>query len=1310
MRSRGTTGIASSTRPSWLRRVPAVAIAALMLLSLAPSLHTGTADVNIDAGPYVLHMHFSELPRPWWNGTPCQFRQSVTVTAGLSDLPAGYAVSTALDHAVLVSTGKSQADGDDMRVVYWDGAAWVELNRTLDPGSAWNDTSTRLWFELHRGITASSSDGDYYLYYGNTSASNPPTNASSGGGVRSLQSGTAVSSSNGVVMVPISAVDTTKAFLMFNARHDSGRPVGSEVRGRIAAPTTLEFVRVTNEAVPVPITIQWYVVEYLSGVKVQRGEVFSQIMPTMDVAINPVADISQAFVIWSKTPGILDVNWSSDDPVIGELTSTSNLQFRVYDTNAGHRIWWQVVEFTNPADVMVQKGSIFTMIGTTTSVNATLSTPVDVNKTFVLVSFTTEGIGPDVGARMLRAQLVNSTTIMIDRSISGWQDNITEISWQAVELNDGSRVLSGTENFGLGVDTKIVPLGTVVDTNRSVAFASVQPTTGQSMGRSPYAGDDVMGVGSVTMALTATNLTMERDNTADEADIGWFVVELGGENPMITLGSEETGANVEIAVNVHHVRPNGSDPQLIVASPVVKIDSETPNPFALAIGTGAVQNFTDSDPRYLRLEIDVVGASDDERFVLVYNSVGQPSRLEVPGNPSGLLYLLDVDTSGIVPVGKRMNTTFGAGGSNMIFHNPGDEMYWYQTLWSLPSVSITSPVQDEHITGAYDTLYSIGPSVVNVSFEYHNGTSWNFLGFDPDVDGVFSWDSCLVGDQVVTLKAIATDLFNGTAEDAVSGVEIDCTPPSIEILQPADHSVVEGNVTITYAVDADAVTVELRFNDGQLHTITTETPPDGTAVWDVGGLELSGAVLMAQAWDEVGLSSADEVVGLSTPEGPPPVNKPPTISSVPDIIVHYDYSYNFDLTPYTQDEDNTTEELTVFTSDSAHIWISPENNLGLVMNYPQSMLNETVQVTIWVTDGIGTGFDVVNVTVSEDYPPEKLRPLPDVSFDEDGTSLNVFFTNLDYYFLDVDGDNLYYSSGNRSVKVRINADRTVDMWAERDWFGFELITIRATDPTGALVEQLIIVQVNPVNDAPVIQPIPEIEVWAGRSYTFDLSAYISDVDSPLTALNISVDSEYVEVSGFNITLKYPKDVKRETITVTVGDGLDSSTGFVMVVVHSETDWFLLWVIMVTALVAVLLWAAYIAHKDQIHVGYLLKEDGSLVREIQVTGKGTVPLEFIIQRTAEEGIEEAHRLDFDKYKVTLIHGKELRLAVVSSWFLSKPIVEKLTAAFEDLDTGEFHKALREGDESSVHGHLEGFEESFHLVAGKRQTGSTLAKGD
>ena len=74
----------------------------------------------------------------------------------------------------------------------------------------------------------------------------------------------------------ISGVDPAKSFLIFETRHNSNRPVASEVRGRIptacANPcTTIEFVRVTDEATPATINIQWYVVTFVSGVTSPAG-------------------------------------------------------------------------------------------------------------------------------------------------------------------------------------------------------------------------------------------------------------------------------------------------------------------------------------------------------------------------------------------------------------------------------------------------------------------------------------------------------------------------------------------------------------------------------------------------------------------------------------------------------------------------------------------------------------------------------------------------------------------------------------------------------------------------------------------------------------------------------------------------------------------------------------------------------------------------------------------------------------------------------------------------------------------------------
>ena len=102
-------------------------------------------------------------------------RQQFTVLAGSVAVPSEYTQSLTFDHAALVTGGKSLASGDDLRVVYWNGVSWEELHRILAPASSWNSATTTILFKLPVGIAASSSDGNYYLHYGNPGATNPPS-------------------------------------------------------------------------------------------------------------------------------------------------------------------------------------------------------------------------------------------------------------------------------------------------------------------------------------------------------------------------------------------------------------------------------------------------------------------------------------------------------------------------------------------------------------------------------------------------------------------------------------------------------------------------------------------------------------------------------------------------------------------------------------------------------------------------------------------------------------------------------------------------------------------------------------------------------------------------------------------------------------------------------------------------------------------------------------------------------------------------------------------------------------------------------
>jgi hypothetical protein len=98
----------------------------------------------------------------------------VTVTTGAAAVDAGYSASLTFDHASLVLGGKALANGNDLRLYHWSGAVWTELDRALDPLSAWDNANTTIWFSLADPIGASSSDGNYYLFYGNASAGSPP--------------------------------------------------------------------------------------------------------------------------------------------------------------------------------------------------------------------------------------------------------------------------------------------------------------------------------------------------------------------------------------------------------------------------------------------------------------------------------------------------------------------------------------------------------------------------------------------------------------------------------------------------------------------------------------------------------------------------------------------------------------------------------------------------------------------------------------------------------------------------------------------------------------------------------------------------------------------------------------------------------------------------------------------------------------------------------------------------------------------------------------------------------------------------------
>ncbi|MFW5928559.1 MAG: hypothetical protein ACOCSL_05075, partial [Thermoplasmatota archaeon] len=284
-----------------------------------------------------------------------------------------------------------------------------------------------------------------------------------------------------------------------------------------------------------------------------------------------------------------------------------------------------------------------------------------------------------------------------------------------------------------------------------------------------------------------------------------------------------------------------------------------------------------------------------------------------------------------------------------------------------------------------------------------------------------------------------------------------------------------------------------------------------------------------------------------------PVNSPPRIKSLPEFVVHYDYPYNFDLEWYISDPDNSIEELEISTSDPDNVSVS---GTTLRMEYPEKYNSMTypytVPLTVYVSDGINETRSQTEVKVTDDYPPEVLKPISDVVFDEDEKLENAL--NLDDHFEDRDSDTVYYTSGNEKVVVDIKDNNSVDFSAPPNWHGSELITIRATDDEGAFIEDSFMVYVLPVNDPPVIEEIPDQKGKVGEDWVVNLEKYIYDVDDELEDLEVSVNSTNITVAGHKLIFSYPNKPMEESVQISVSDGsLENKTSMTVKIVESEEE-------------------------------------------------------------------------------------------------------------------------------------------------------------
>ena len=418
---------------------------------------------------------------------------------------------------------------------------------------------------------------------------------------------------------------------------------------------------------------------------------------------------------------------------------------------------------------------------------------------------------------------------------------------------------------------------------------------------------------------------------------------------------------------------------------------------------------------------------------------------------------------------------------------------------------------------------------------------------------------------------------------------------------------------------------------------------------------------------------------------------PPTISGVPDVVVHYDAPYVLDLSPYVYDPDTDKENLTLILSDTLHASVSPSDNLKIVLNYPEYIGDTkapyTRNLTITVSDGYGSSSQTITIYVLEDYPPQLVAPLSDVVFDEDCI---YWAFNLDDYFKDPEGAVLeYYAIGMKNITVHIAENNSVRFSAVKNWYGMERITFVAYDPNPehyyAKAQCVINVTVRPVNDPPVMLPISDIQCNCGENYTIDLSKYIYDVDNNFSSLSIIVKTKAEwSINGTILVLNYESPMVDEiTISVSDGEYVVSETFNVTVgAVGAPKETFSAKRIlpMLATIAAVIgaaaVWALY-RQRTVIDEVFLVYRDGTLIAhatrrlkpeydEDIMAGMLTAIQDFVKDSFKDEAEWTLNKLEFGESSILITHGKYSYLAVVYKGRAGERLRKKMDEALSEFE--------------------------------------------
>ncbi len=425
------------------------------------------------------------------------------------------------------------------------------------------------------------------------------------------------------------------------------------------------------------------------------------------------------------------------------------------------------------------------------------------------------------------------------------------------------------------------------------------------------------------------------------------------------------------------------------------------------------------------------------------------------------------------------------------------------------------------------------------------------------------------------------------------------------------------------------------------------------------------------------------------------VNDPPVVQIPQSIVVKHNVTYYLYLSQYVWDPDNSMESLT-FTFNDTHVEHTSSfmGSHRLELTFPGTLPNSAIYtgpylayVHMEVTDpgGLMTSCDFT-VLVTDDAPPTVIASNPDIvyySFSED-TYLNNSMRLYDL-FRDSDDATLNFTiTGNSHIHFSVDSNGVVNLSADVNWSGTELLSIIARDPHLGWASIRAYVTVTAVNDAPWILVIPNMIVRTGHiDAPFYILSYIIDSDDALENLTITASpAESVAVVGGYLYVTLPRGVNVITVTIQASDGrLQSNVRSFEVGVSKTMAERIGWpysfpLVLLAAGVAGYFLASriprpyalenvFLIHNDGRLVAHVSKEDNTNLDKDVVSAMFTAVQEFV-KDSFQKGEVGLKKLEIGDKKVTIEKGQSAYLALIYSGWPAKETFESLPMLMRDIE--------------------------------------------